>query len=1029
MRIPAPCLVLIACLLPWLALGQSRISPWREYRTADGLADAFCTMVTMNPRGVVLVRHGNGGLSRIDGYSVTNLPPPAGLFRVHEDRFGQIWALHERGLQTLVRGQWEVHPVVDVRAELQTNLLRRQRYASLLPVVRDRVLVLLSDKLLLYEGDIRRLTLLRRSDEMAIGRFNEIVAARDGGVIIAGSRGLARISGPLTDVRPASLWEEFVLPEWGKGLNLVRPQEGDDGSVAVLGESEGDASRRVLLLTGQEWRSLPDTREGVRMAWPGQDGALWLYLANGLFRVQLREPSVLTPMDSPEARLIDAAAAGNGVFWLATPEGVFRYSPPLWRVPVAVESRPLATHAAANGRDGSLWFVQSSGLLRRDPAGWKPFPFTNGAKIFTLFNPREDMWPTPDGDVLLDVDGGVQRLRVDELRTTPFTTPDGEPLHLLGPRGRDETFVLTGSWAAGTSRINATDGTTFTDPLPEPPPRRIGEPQVVFASRAGDIWVGGLSGVAVWADQKWSEPDPNYSPEKGACFGETSEGRIWCGAGDKLWETDGREWRVLRTGLERVNCILRASDGTMWVGTSTGLFRYREDRWIQHGVDEGLPGDTVYSLAETPDGKLWAGTLRGLACYAAINDADPPRSTIVSPTTERSPIGTSTMEAKLLGLDRWRQTPASRLLFEHRLNDGPWSGFTPETVVSLFNLNAGDYRLEVRAMDRNGNVDPRPASYEFVVVPPWFEDPRLMAIGALGVVAAGFFAVLAWNRHRRLVHSYAEVEELVNVRTEQLARANDQLLHSQKMNALGTLAAGVAHDFNNILSIIKGSAQIIQKNPSDTIKIRTRADRLVLVADQGAEIVRALLGFSRTAERDLVRCSLNEVVQDTLRLFGENFLKQIEVEFEPAPGLPEIVCPKGQLQQMLLNIVLNAADAMNGQGRLIIRVELSHNPPEGTVLAPAPAENYMTVSVRDFGIGIPPEVLPRIFEPFFTTKSLSQRRGTGLGLSMVYRTAIENGFGLAVETVLNEGTTLSITVPQPVDSGAPSQPAAPPAPA
>ncbi len=1011
MRTRFPLLVLFACLLPWLASGQQRVTPWREFRPADGLGEAFCTLLTVNPRGVVLVRHGNGGLSRIDGYSVTNLPPPSGDFRVHEDRFGQMWALHERGLQSFVQGQWTVYPVAEIRAELQTNLLRRLRFSTILPVIRDRVLVLLSDRLILYEADARRMTVLRRSEEMAIGRFNEIIAARDGGVIIAGSRGIARIAGPLGDVRPASLWEEFVLPDWGKGLNLQRPQEGDDGSVVVLGEAEGDSSRKILILSGQEWRSLPDSREAVRMAWPGPDETLWVYNAAGLFRMLLRDPSVLVPVDSPEARLIDASSGGNGVFWLATPEGVFRYAPPLWRVPVQVEARPLATHAVANGREGVLWFVQSSGLLRRDGSGWKPYPFTNGAKIFS---PRDEMWPMPGGDVLLDMDGGVERLDTARSTLSPFNVPGGRgPIHLLGPRGEGETFVLTGSWSAGTARILVFNGTGFATPEFSETPAWIGEPQVAFASRAGEVWVGGTNGVAVWIGQKWSVPGPAYAPEKGACFGETAEGRIWCGAGDKLWETDGRDWRVLLTGLERVNCILRASDGAMWVGASTGLFRFRDGYWIQHGVDEGLPGDTVYSLAETPDGKLWAGTLRGLVCYSAANDTDPPETAIVSPKTERSSIGNSTMEAKIQGLDRWRYTPASRLLFSHRLNDGPWSDFTPEAVVSLFNLPSGEHQFEVRCMDRNGNIDPRPARYGFIVVMPWFEDPRLMAIGALGVVGVGFFAVLAWNRHRRLVHSYAEVEELVNVRTEQLARANDQLLHSQKMNALGTLAAGVAHDFNNILSIIKGSAQIIQKNPSDTIKIRTRADRLVQVADQGADIVRALLGFSTTAERDLVRCSLNDVVQDTLKLFGEGFLKQIEVEFEPAPGLPEIVCAKSQLQQMLLNIVLNAADAMNGSGQLVIRVGLSHKPPAHSVLAPAPAATYLTVAVRDFGCGIPAEVLPRVFEPFFTTKSLSQKRGTGLGLSMVYRTAVENGFGLAVETALNEGTTFTIAVPEP----------------
>src|SRR5256885_16275152 len=125
-------------------------------------------------------------------------------------------------------------------------------------------------------------------------------------------------------------------------------------------------------------------------------------------------------------------------------------------------------------------------------------------------------------------------------------------------------------------------------------------------------------------------------------------------------------------------------------------------------------------------------------------------------------------------------------------------------------------------MDRSGNVDPKPPSLEFVVLIPWYREARLVFISSAGAAVALFFAALAFNRHRRLLHSYAEVEKKVAQRTLELERANRELLHSQKMNALGTLAAGIAHDFNNILSIIKGSAQIIEENVQDGQKVRTR---------------------------------------------------------------------------------------------------------------------------------------------------------------------------------------------------------------
>src|SRR4029077_3708278 len=120
--------------------------------------------------------------------------------------------------------------------------------------------------------------------------------------------------------------------------------------------------------------------------------------------------------------------------------------------------------------------------------------------------------------------------------------------------------------------------------------------------------------------------------------------------------------------------------------------------------------------------------------------------------------------------------------------------------------------------------------------------PRLLSIGVLGLMVAAVLTGVAINRHRRLVRGYAEVENIVAQRTKELERANQELLHSQKMKALGTLAAGIAHDFNSILSVIKGSVQIIEANLDDKEKIRTRANRIKTMVEQGSGIVKAMLG-------------------------------------------------------------------------------------------------------------------------------------------------------------------------------------------
>jgi signal transduction histidine kinase len=393
-------------------------------------------------------------------------------------------------------------------------------------------------------------------------------------------------------------------------------------------------------------------------------------------------------------------------------------------------------------------------------------------------------------------------------------------------------------------------------------------------------------------------------------------------------------------------------------------------------------------------------------------DPDPPQTAVqIFPGPPNNLPEGGTISLIFSGEDKWKYTPRERLLYSYRLDVRDWTPFSDLSRASFPDLPAGKHYFQVRAMDRNGNVDPRPARREFVVVPPWYKETRLVLISSAGAVVALFFAAIAFNRHRRLLRSYAEVGRKVAERTSQLEVANRELVHSQKMNALGTLAAGIAHDFNNILSIIKGSTQIIEENLENPQKIRTRTDRIKLVVEQGAGIVRAMLGFSRDSGQEPALCDLNEVVQDTLKLLGDRFLREVQVDFEPTPALPGVLAAKDFIQQILLNFIFNAAESMENGKQILLTTRLSGELPPDLALLPVPASSYVAVSVQDSGCGIPAENLPRIFEPFFTTKALSTRRGTGLGLSMVYELAKKIGAGLAVESVVGQGSTFMLILP------------------
>ena len=538
--------------------------------------------------------------------------------------------------------------------------------------------------------------------------------------------------------------------------------------------------------------------------------------------------------------------------------------------------------------------------------------------------------------------------------------------------------------------------------------------KISFTTRAGDVWLGSDSRLAREHRGKWSmfTSANQLGPEQPVAFAETPDGRVWCATADRVWQFDGRVWLATRSGLEQVHSLLAGRDGTIWVATAHGLVRSAHGAWIWNGLADGLPADEIQAVLEDEHGTVFAGNANGWSRFEPDADTDAPQTEILSGEFAHANIQEdAAITLRFQGQDKWNQTAPGDLLFSWRMDEHEWSAFQPETVVAVSRLGLGRHVFQVRAIDHNGNVEISPAELEFNVVVPWYREGRLVLVLGMALVVSLFFGALALNRHRRLQHSYAGVEQLVAERTHQLELANRELLQSQKMNALGTLAAGIAHDFNNILSIIKGSAQIIEDNVDDAEKIRTRTARIQTVVQQGAEVVDAMLGFSRSDNAPAKPCDLNAVVADTRKLLGDRFLHETEVRFEPTPGLPEIPVPRDFVQQILLNFIFNADEAMNGRKRIELTAGLTEKVPAEIYLQPAAAPRYIALSVRDHGAGIAPEIRARIFEPFFTTKNLSTRRGTGLGLSMVYELAKKMEAGLAVESVQGEGSTFTLILP------------------
>jgi len=245
-----------------------------------------------------------------------------------------------------------------------------------------------------------------------------------------------------------------------------------------------------------------------------------------------------------------------------------------------------------------------------------------------------------------------------------------------------------------------------------------------------------------------------------------------------------------------------------------------------------------------------------------------------------------------------------------------------------------------------------------------------------------------------------------------LQSSEAQLRQSQRMEAIGRLAGGVAHDFNNILTAITGYAELMQRKMGDGHELFRDANEIGKAARRASELTRQLLAFSRQQVLQSKVLDLNEVVVDINEMVHRLIGEDIELVTEHGDGLGSVKADPGQIQQVILNLAVNARDAMPSGGKLTIftenvTIETQHG--EGPRAGIAPG-NYVMLALRDTGTGMSDEVRARLFEPFFTTKEMG--KGTGLGLSTVYGIVCQSGGHIAVESILDEGTTFFVYLPR-----------------
>lgn len=744
-----------------------------------------------------------------------------------------------------------------------------------------------------------------------------------------------------------------------------------------------------------------------------REGNIWMGLT-GVGLARLRE-GLFDNHGMPEGLSMDVALGvrqmEDGSVWVATPgQGVNR-----------IGDQGVETFRAADGLGSDFAMTVAEG-----PAG--------GAWVGT-------------------VGGGVSRIAGGRVRT--FDTDDGLLADQVSVVEWDrEGRLWLGFQGAGlqvwegtpAEALVAEKGVGPGDGLPHPVITTVRE------AAGGGMWVGTRGGLArVNVDGNGPgglEVTATFRVEDGLPHGlvtglhRDADGGLWVSTMGGLARVRDGDVYAFGQGdgfpeLETMG-LTEDGDGDLWLGTGQGILRVprdqldavaedlREEVEVERfGRPEGLRSEEANGAVHPAawrgdDGAVWIPTMGGATRVdpdrgdRGMLEPIPVLETLAAGGRRFGAHEPASLPVGLRTLEFRYSAPTfvapERVRLRYRLDgfDEEWEEVEGRRDARYTEVPPGEYTFRVEASDRQGNWTGREAALTVEVPPRAHERPAVQAAGLLllaVLLGAGYRMRIRRSRQREeeLLKLVEERERALNA----LREREQELRQAQKMEAVGRLAGGIAHDFNNLLSVVGLNARLAAESVEGDSPARHELDEAIRAADRAAELTRQLLQFSRRQLHRPAPVELNEIVRDVEQMLRRLIRADIELETRLADDLPTVRTDRGGVEQILVNLIVNARDAMPEGGRVIIATYPGVPDPEAE--APALRGPHAILTVEDTGEGMDEQTRSHAFEPFFTTKGVGE--GSGLGLASVYGIVQQNRGHVDLWSAPGTGTVFRIYLP------------------
>jgi signal transduction histidine kinase/ligand-binding sensor domain-containing protein len=1020
---------------------------FRQYGAAEGLTNQVVTALLQDRAGFIWVGTENG-LFRYDGWRFQEFTeadglPHAYITTLHESSDGTLWVGTIKGIawqrearfrastNALLKGITPAHAIGSSGQSVFIGTLQGLGIITLPlgegePPIRvlpqppgtadpfATTVLVLSPQSVWY-GCGTSLCNLRpeRTEVLGVGqgvpteRWQQILLDRSGNLW---ARSRDHLIERTSDAeRFVTHRQEEVRPVY---LSYPAIMEDSTGSIFVT------TNRGLAIHSGGRWRTI-GKRQGLPMneistVLQDREGSVWVgTVGAGLSRwLGYGNWESYTELEGlPSDQVWSLLADGFGGIWAGTSSGLAHGRPadPGWQWEVVPAAGVDGVRGLARAKDGAVWMVLfSNEIARLDPS-------TMAIRRFPL--------AAAPADVLVD---SKQRL-----------------------------WVAT---AQGAFMGNTAPDRFHLDPvkLPETSGRR--NTNEIIEDLEGGIWLSTFSGLFYLDDGEWKKVTVENGLRNNLVAGLVCapNGDIWAAYRDPNGIAvlrPGREFSVInhfdrKSGLhsDRVYSVDFDPRGSSWILTDRGI-DVRESTRIRHlSREDGLIWDDCNTNAflSQPDGSVWIGTSRGLSHYLGRPDPKPtaPLPLVVTEAyLGESPL-TPALGAELRGVAdgvRVRFAVLSYLReqtmrFRYRLSghETEWHE-TSDRDIKYLTLSPGRYALELQTGDEFGTWSPTTNLLVLRLDPRWYQSAIFRAgIAVFALLVASAAGSLIWQyRLRRSESARRELEIKVSERTAELKEANDalrqeiaarekatrekeeaedRLRHAQKMEAVGTLAAGVAHDYNNLLTSIIGYTELALTAVDGKNPARGWLGEVLAAGGEAASLTAQLLAFGRKQMLQLEILDLNQVIRDTEIMLRRLLGKRIRFGTDLDPKLGYVRADRSQMQQVLINLISNSRDALPDGGMVTIRTQVAKRPPDLVSSTPeheAPA--FALLQVIDNGTGMDEATAVRVFDPFFTTKEMG--RGTGLGLSTVFGIIAQSGGEIRVQSAPHQGSTFTISLP------------------